>query len=69
MTGKCSECEWWSKYSNRKNGGVCRKNPPYPSFGVGGGGWPVTDGDDWCGKFKRWVTDGGARRPKPAAKE
>jgi hypothetical protein len=47
---KCSECYYWHTH---EEGGECRLNPPaiVPKLS-GEGRWPITYGDEWCGKFK-----------------
>ncbi len=53
---KCNTCKWWSRFEDETGYGDCRLATPtikdymqceYVNRGV----WPVTHGDEWCGKF------------------
>lgn len=50
---RCDRCYFWerSKETNRARRGDCRVEPPAAVNGVMGH-WPVTNEDEWCGRWK-----------------
>lgn len=63
MTRACDNCCYWDYVGDGSEGrsrkrGRCRINPPriVEKITISDGGtgwWPLTNADDWCGKFER----------------
>jgi len=50
---KCLECHYWEPIDS-KDTGECRFNPPTLTVkGRATNCWPKTNGEDWCGQFKK----------------
>ena len=46
----CESCKWFlyrSFFSSK-----CRRHPPAPGNGWGGGGFPTVSSDDFCGEWE-----------------
>ena len=65
--GTCPTCTFWREHGLKIGTGECRVNPPtlvvihdkdlsqgasYDSQ------WPITDSDDWCGKYESAIVGG-----------
>lgn len=49
LDARCDHCRYWS--TNERARGECRINPPVSLERQALATWPVTDCDDFCGRF------------------